>query len=313
MKITRFAPSTTGPAHLGTLYAALVAWLFARHDKGRVLLRLENLDPQRCQERFLEEMLECLDSCGMSFDEVQRQDERQEHYASVLETLRQEGRIYVCSCSRKRIRALGRQTPESGFAYDNHCRATTWDGGKYEGALRLRLDPQTCRFTDHTETAHEVVVSKLFGDPIIKRRDGAYAYHFASTLDDEASGITDVVRGRDLVWSTPPQIAIRQVLGLPIPRYHHHPLLLETHGQKLAKLHGSLPAQDVLQHLTSAQLIGNLAWLAGLLEEPTPMMPRQLISAFAWERLPRHDWLVSWHAPELRRSAVNWLSEVPGA
>ena len=306
LKITRFAPSTTGPAHLGTLFAALIAWLFARHHQGRAILRLENLDPQRCKEDFLKEMLSVLKTCGLNFDEVQRQDERIDYYRSILEDLRREGRIYVCNCSRKRIKSLGRTTPEGGFAYDNHCRTNAWKGGAHDGALRLRLDADAIQFVDHCNHPQQAVVSELFGDPIIKRRDGAFAYHFAATLDDDRSGVSDVVRGRDLVWSTPPQMAVRQVLNLPVPRYHHHPLLLESHAQKLAKLHGSLPISAILQERTPADLIGYLAWLANLIDEPLPMTPTQLINGFDWDTLPKHDWLVHWAAPELTRTAVAW-------
>lgn len=306
VKITRFAPSTTGPAHLGTLYAALIAWLFARSQGGRAILRLENLDPQRCKEAYLEEMVAILRTCGLNFDQVQRQDARTEHYQAALEGLAARDRVYVCRCSRKRTKALGQTTPEGGFGYDNHCRSNLWHGQPYEGSLRLRLDHDALSFVDHLEHRHTTIVAELFGDPIIKRRDGAFAYHFASTLDDADAGVTDVVRGRDLVWSTPPQIALRNALGLPIPQYHHHALLLESQSQKLAKLHGSLPAAQVLDHRSPEELVGLLAWLMGLLETPEAIKPDTLIATFSWQALPRHDWLVSWQPPKLSRAPVDW-------
>ena len=257
-------------------------------------------------------MLEVLDTCELNFDEVQRQDKRTDLYASVLDDLRREGRVYVCNCSRKRVKSLGQTTPEGGFAYDNHCRTNAWKGGAYDGALRLRLDADAVQFVDHCNKSQQAVVSELFGDPIIKRRDGAFAYHFAATLDDDRSGVSDVVRGRDLVWSTPPQVAVRKVLGLRIPDYHHHPLLLETHAQKLAKLHGSLPIKAILQSRSPDELIGYLAWLANLIDEPTAIKPAQLSKIFTWQALPKHDWLVQWNPPELIRTAVAWPNEAPG-
>ena len=309
MKITRFAPSTTGPAHLGTLYAALIAWLFARSHGGRAILRLENLDPQRCKETYLTEMLRILERCGLEFDEIQRQDTRIEAYREALHRLAVQGRVYACSCSRKRIRALNRPTPEGGFGYDNHCRARQWTGGQaYEGSLRLMLDDTPAMFNDATRGEQSIHVSSMFGDPIIVRRDGAFAYHFASTLDDDASMISDVVRGRDLFWSTPPQAAIRTLLGLKIPSYHHHPLLLESQSQKLAKLHGALPVESVLQYQSPEQLIGTLAWLAGLTETPTEERPLNLVERFHWDALPKHDWLIDWKPPLVQRRAISWAS-----
>lgn len=308
LKITRFAPSTTGPAHLGTLYAGLIAWLFARSQNGRVILRLENLDRQRSKEKYLEEMLEILDRCGLDFDEVQRQDERLKNYEAALHKLAQQGRVYVCSCSRKRLKALNRPTPEGGFAYDNHCRKRRWMGETYEGSLRLMLDDTPTTFTDANQGKRTLDVSKTFGDPVIVRRDGAVAYHFASTIDDDVSAVTDVVRGRDLFWSSPPQAAIREILGLRLPSYHHHPLLLESQSKKLAKLHGSLPVRSILEHQSAEELIGTLAWLAGLSPPSQAMHPGDLIDNFHWSALPQHDWLVDWEPPTVRRSAIAWPS-----
>ena len=309
MKITRFAPSTTGPAHLGTLYAALIAWLFARSEGGRAILRLENLDPQRCKETYLSEMLKILERCGLEFDAIQRQDTRIDRYKEALHNLAKQGRVYICSCSRKRLKSLNRPTPEGGYAYDNHCRTRPWTGEQtYEGSLRLILDDSPVIFNDTTRGQQKFDVSNMFGDPIIVRRDGAFAYHFASTLDDDASMVSDVVRGRDLFWSTPPQAAIRSLLGLKVPNYHHHPLLLESQSKKLAKLHGALPVESVLEYQNPEQLIGTLGWLAGLTEVPTEARPLDLVEHFNWSALPKHDWLIDWEPPRVQRTAISWAS-----
>ena len=291
------------------MYAALIAWLFARREGGRAILRLENLDPQRSKETYLSEMVKVLARCGLEFDEIQRQDTRIDGYTESLHRLADQGRVYVCSCSRKRIKSLNLPTPDGGFAYDNHCRARRWTRGEsYEGSLRLMLGDTPAIFSDATRGKQNFDVSSMFGDPIIVRRDGAFAYHFASTLDDDASMVSDVVRGRDLFWSTPPQAAIRSLLGLKVPNYYHHPLLLESQSQKLAKLHGALPVESVLQHQSPEQLIGTLAWLAGLTETPTEQRPLNLVERFHWDALPKHDWLIHWEPPHVRRTAVSWAS-----
>ncbi len=251
-------------------------------------------------------MLRTLDLCGLEFDGVQRQDQHLDLYHETLLSLQREGLIYVCECTRKDLRAANRRTPEGGFVYDNRFRNRHWDGGPYTGNLRLNLGSAPVAFQDPTFGLFSMNVDEVFGDPIVVRRDGAFSYHFASTIDDHHSHVTDVVRGRDLLWSTPPQLAIRRSLNFPAPRVHHHPLLLESQDAKLAKLHGSLPVGELLAHLSPQMLIGELAYLMGLVAEPNPCPPDALISGFDWTHLPRHDWLVEWQPPSLTRTAVDW-------
>ena len=298
----RFAPSTTGPAHPGTFLAALLCWLDARSRGARLLLRLEDLDPERSRPAFVARLPEDLAWLGLDFDAVERQSEHGERHAAALDRLAADGRLYPCACSRGALRAAGTLAPDGSARYPGTCRRRPLPARGWRASaepLRVRLEPGVV--TPREESGLDLRQAPLlvYGDPVVRRRDGAVAYHLASVVDDAAAGVTRVVRGRDLAPSTALQLALRRLLGLPEPSYRHHLLLLEERGEKLAKLHGAVGADALRRALGARELCGFLAAAAGLLPAPAPVAPAELLSTFSWDRVEPRDAIVRWSEPAL--------------
>lgn len=227
--ISRFAPSTTGEAHPGTLLSALLVWLDARARGGRVLLRLEDLDTTRVRAAWAAQLREACAWLGLEWDEVVVQSDRGAAHAAALDALAAAGRLYPCTCSRA-ARSGGRRAPDGSWAYENTCRARPLPPGGWRAsadALRARLDDEPIALVDEGGLDLSQAPARDMGDPIVRRRDGVVAYQLAVVVDDGAAAITDVVRGRDIAPSTATQVALQRLLGLPTPRYRHHLLLLE--------------------------------------------------------------------------------------
>lgn len=289
--ISRFAPSTTGEAHPGTLLSALLVWLDARSRDGRVLLRLEDLDTTRVKAVWAEQLRDACAWLGLDWDDVIVQSERRAAHERALDALAAGGHLYACACSRAQ-RAGGRRAPDGGWAYPNTCRArvvTEWRGAS---AIRARLPDDRIELVDDLGIDLSQTPALEMGDPIVLRKDGVVAYQLAVVVDDHDAGITDVVRGRDIAPSTATQVMLQRLLGIPTPRYKHHFLLLEAQREKLSKLHGSIPFTQLRERYDARGLSSALATLANL----GTGTPRELLPAFAWARVPREDVLVRWDA-----------------
>jgi glutamyl-tRNA synthetase/glutamyl-Q tRNA(Asp) synthetase len=302
---SRFAPSTTGRAHPGTLLAALLAWLDARSRGGEILLRLEDLDRERTKPGFVDAMQADLEWFGLDWEGVSRQSQQLDRYEAKLEELVDAGRVYACDCSRSQIRASGQRAPDGSHRYAGRCRDRRVAAGDWRRTalpLRLRLDAGHVIVEDESGLDLSGDPAALFGDPILRRRDGAYAYHFTSVLDDQATGIDRIVRGRDLAPSTTLQAGLRQLFGFAIPQYRHHALLLEAAGDKLSKLHGAVDIEALARRYDAVQLCGLLAEIVGLVPPNTRCRPAELVSAFDWSRVAREDVALEWTVKEgLRR------------
>jgi glutamyl/glutaminyl-tRNA synthetase len=302
--ISRFAPSTTGEAHPGTLLSALLVWLDARSRGGRVLLRLEDLDTARARAGWAEQLREACAWLGLDWDEVVVQSDRGGAHAAALDALAAAGRLYPCTCSRAAVaRRRGRRAPDGSWAYENTCRARPLPPGGWRAsadALRARLDDGPRSLVDEGGLDLSQVPARDVGDPIVRRRDGAIAYQLAVVVDDAAAGITDVVRGRDIAPSTATQVALQRLLGLPTPRYRHHLLLLEPAGTpgepggKLAKLHGSLPFTQLRARHGGPELCGRLAYAAEIIDRPIACAPAELVAGFDWARVRTRDRVARW-------------------
>ena len=295
--VSRFAPSTTGEAHPGTLLSALLVWLDARASGGRALLRLENLDHTRCRPAWQAKLVDDLAWLGLTWDEVVDQSHRAADHAAALDRLAAAGRLYACGCSR-RDRAGGHRAPDGGWAYDNRCRERGLppDGWRAPGAtVRLRLDdgPVALRDLGGLDLSQDPAAE--MGDPVVVRRDGVIAYQLVVVVDDAASGVTRVVRGRDLATSTATQVRIHQALALTPPAYRHHLLLVADEGGKLAKLHGSIPSSRLRTRHDAASLVGVLAHGCGLTPTPAPTTPAALVAGFDWARVFADDRRAAWH------------------
>jgi glutamyl/glutaminyl-tRNA synthetase len=308
-QVSRFAPSTTGPAHPGTLLAALLAWLDARSRGARLLLRLEDLDPERCRPAFSARMRDDLAWLGLDFDAVEEQHAFAERHAAALDRLAARGALYPCACSRGSLREEAAPAPDGSLRYPNRCRGRALPAGGWREArepLRAELPPG--RVTPRDEGGLHLAQDPALemGDPVVRRRDGSVAYQLAVVVDDAASGVTRVVRGRDLAPSTATQLALGRLLGLPEPAYRHHLLLLEEHGGKLAKLHGGVGADALRGAYAAPSLAGFLAHAAGLHARATPATPRELLAGFDWARVATRDRVVRWTGAALE------LIEEPG-
>ncbi|MGE8179645.1 tRNA glutamyl-Q(34) synthetase GluQRS [Pseudomonas fluorescens] len=231
--IGRFAPTPSGHLHFGSLVAALASYLDARSVGGRWLLRMEDLDPPREEPGAQAAILKALESYGFEWDgEMVRQSDRHDAYAQVLNQLFNHGLAYACTCSRKKL------APYHGI-YPGLCRNA--GHAREDAAIRLRVPELEYHFTDRVQGEYRQHLGREVGDFVIRRRDGLYAYQLAVVLDDAWQGITDIVRGADLLDSTPRQLYLQELLGLPQPRYLHLPLITQPDGNKLGKSYRSPP------------------------------------------------------------------------
>jgi len=231
--VGRFAPTPSGFLHFGSLVAALASWLDARAVNGRWLLRMEDTDPPREMPGARDAILRTLEGYGLHWDgQVVYQSQRHAAYADVVEHLFRQGLAYACTCSRKQLEG-------SNGIYPGTCRNA---GHAREGAaIRLRVPELSYRFDDRVQGPFAQHLGREVGDFIIQRRDGLYAYQLAVVLDDAWQGVTDIVRGADLLDNTPRQLYLQELLGFPQPRYLHIPLLIQPDGHKLGKSYRSPP------------------------------------------------------------------------
>jgi glutamyl-Q tRNA(Asp) synthetase len=268
----RFAPSPTGPLHLGSLVAAAASWLFARCAGGRWLVRMEDLDTPRVVGGSADEILRALERYALTWDgEVVYQSRRIPLYDDALQQLRARGRVFDCACSRADL--------AEDAIYPGTCR----DGipaGRAPRAVRFRGNHQVIAFDDLLRGRNERVID----DFIVKRADGIFAYQLAVVVDDAAQNVTQVVRGADLLDSTPRQIALQQALGYPTPEYAHVPLVLAPDGTKLGKRDGALPLELLDEKRVGESLRDALAYLAIDVE---PSTPREMLAAALTQMLRR--------------------------
>jgi len=302
MDRSRFAPTTSGPAHPGTLVAGVLAWLDARSRGARFGLRLEDIDPVRCTPAHAAELRTALAWLGLDWDEEWLQTDSRPAHEAALDRLEAEGLLYPCECSRSEIARVGVSAADGGWRYTGRCRARELPRGGWravDGAVRLRLPEGRIELCDESglELSQDPLVA--MGDPVLRRRDGAIAYHLAVVVDDAAAGITRIVRGRDLATSTATHVALQRALGLPTPAYRHHFLLLEKMGGKLAKLHGAVGWRELAAVYDGPALCGLLARLAGLRSDARPTTPRELVADFDWARVRGADLVVHWTGDSL--------------
>lgn len=303
MQIGRFAPSTTGPAHPGTLLAALLCWLDARSLSAQLLLRLEDLDPERCRPEWTEAMLRDLAWLGLDFDRVEVQSDAGARHHDALDRLAAQGRLYPCRCSRSLLRNTAVPAPDGGLRYPGTCRERALpEGGWRESGdpLRARLPTGPIEIGDESGDHLSQDPAAEMGDPVVRRRDGQVAYQLAGVVDDAHAGVTRIVRGRDLAASTATQVALQQLLELPRPIYRHHLLLLEQQGGgKLAKLHGAVDIGVLREHYDAEALCGVLAHAAGLAPSMQPTTPTALLEGFDWNRVAVPDRVMHWNRERL--------------
>ena len=297
----RFAPSPSGRLHAGNLLSAMLAWLDARSVGAAVLFRMEDLDPARSRPEYAEAIARDLRRCGLDWDEGwpepgYAQSERSEIYRAVFEDLREKGLVYPCFCTR--ADRLAASAPHPGESGPRSCRCARMTRREREAlitagrrpAWRVRVRTEDIAFCDAHYGPYEQKAADI-EDFIIRRADGVYAYQLAVTTDDRLMGVTRVVRGRDLLASTPRQIYLLRQMGGTVPVYAHGPLLTEKeHPEgKLSKRLGSCDTEHLLARMTPEALIGELAAACGLLERTEAVRPAELIAAFSWDKITREN------------------------
>ena len=296
-ELGRFAPTPSGRMHLGNVFSGLMAWLSARSGGGAMLLRIEDLDTLRCSAGNADLVRRDLEWLGLDWDyEQPPQSTRSEYYDTILSCLAEAGEVYPCWCTRGDLK----NAPNAPHASDGHpiypgtCRGLSErerrDRMRLKAPLwRLRVPEETVRFTDGIFGLYEEDLAKECGDFILRRVDGVYAYQLAVTADDIDAGVTQVVRGRDLLSSTPRQMYIYRLLGAKSPRYFHVPLLTAPDGRRLSKRDRDLDLGVLRERYTASELIGLLACAAGLTDRPEPCTPRELLSVYSPEKIPKAD------------------------
>lgn len=300
----RFAPSPSGRMHLGNLFSFLLAWLSVRHEGGSLVLRIEDLDPVRCLPAHAWQLMEDLEWLGLTWDEggdgaSYWQSNRGRLYAGAFARLEERGLTYPCFCSRLQrlneaphIHAVSPSCPCAGFTPEEAAAHTAEKAPSY----RVRVPRKTVSFVDGLQGPYSQDLATECGDFPIKRADGAWAYQLAVVVDDAAMGVTQVVRGRDLLSSTPRQLWLYEALGLPAPAFYHVPLLLAPDGRRLAKRDADLDMGALRRRYTPGELLGLLAQMAGQQDSPGPVAARALAERFDWAKVPRENITV---APEL--------------
>lgn len=299
----RFAPSPTGRMHLGNVFAALISWLSARKEGGKWILRIEDLDPQRSRidhARLIEDDLAWL---GLDWDEggvdgkgpngPYCQSMRGEIYKEALEKLQATGLTYPCFCTRADIMATQAPHESDGrVVYAGTCRPSCLGGtfdeatvDRPERAIRLYVPDKDMTFTDKLYGSQTVNLAAHCGDFVLRRADGAWAYQLAVVVDDALMGVTEVVRGADLLLSSAQQIYLYDLLGYPAPQFAHVPLLCNEKGIRLSKRDSSLSMEELRKEYTPSHLIGQLAYIAGILPEPFPISARGLLPLFSWSAI----------------------------
>lgn len=290
----RFAPSPTGRMHLGNVFSALLSWLSARAQGGTWLLRIEDIDPQRSRHEYADMLMDDLQWLGLEWDgKPCWQSQRGDIYARYLQQLTEAGLIYPCYCTRADI--LATQAPHESdgrIVYKGTCRNLPPGTHTGPAALRMKVPDEgrgIVTFTDGHYGTHTVDLTTQCGDFIVRRKDGAWAYQLAVVVDDALMGINEVVRGRDLLLSSPQQIYLAQQLGFTPPRFTHLPLLCNTAGQRLSKRDKSLDMGCLRQRFTPNQIIGLLAHAAGLQPTPDAVSVQSLVKTFSWNKVVTAD------------------------
>ncbi len=304
MKTGRFAPTPSGRLHLGNIFCALLAWASVKSQGGRVLLRIEDLDLERSPRAFADQLESDLQWLGMVFDEggssggphqPYYQSERFELYETLLHQVEKAAEIYPCFCSRASLHAASAPHLSDGrILYPGTCYGlppeTVQEKKKHRlPACRVHVPDKTISFTDGVQGNVSAFLPRDCGDFVIRRADGVFAYQFAVVADDGLMGVNQVVRGRDLLESTPIQIWLFETLGFPVPEFFHVPLLLDPVGNRLSKRDAALNLSALRERFQPEDIIGLLAFLAGQIPKWEKITLPELAGIFQWGKVPKDD------------------------
>lgn len=285
--VGRFAPTPSGRMHLGNVFAALIAWLSVRSRNGSLVLRMEDLDTQRTSEEFAQVLRDDLRWLGLHWDEeTEPQSRRSQAYDRYFQQLLEEGLLYPCYCTRSQLHNVNAPHLSDGtYVYAGTCRNLTNPPKDRLPAWRVMVPDREYRVDDLCQGLFRQNLSTDCGDFVVRRADGCYVYQLAVTVDDGEAGVTEVVRGMDLLGSAPRQMYLQGLFGFATPVYGHVPMLLAPDGRRLSKRDRDLDLGQLRLRLKPEELLGKLAAAAGLLERYEPISAKELAGEFSWEKL----------------------------
>ena len=297
-QIGRFAPSPSGRMHLGNVFSAMLAWLSIRSCGGTLVLRIEDLDPDRCRPAYADTLKRDLEWLGLTWDTEQTpQSLRGEAYREMFSRLEEQGLIYPCYCSRTELHAASAPHASDGTVlYAGTCRNLTPSerAAKTKAPCwRVRVPDEDVSFTDGVQGEYTQNLAHGCGDFILRRADGVYAYQLAVVTDDAEAGVTQVVRGSDLLSSTPRQIWLQRQLGFPKPDYYHVPLLVAPDGRRLSKRERDLDMGALRERYTPQALLGLLAHACGLLSHSEAVRADELAKEFSWRMVRKENIVIA--------------------
>lgn len=290
--VGRFAPTPSGRMHLGNVFAALIAWLSVKSRGGSLILRMEDLDTQRTSAEFAQVLRDDLRWLGLHWDEeTQPQSCRGKVYEGYFEKLRDLGLLYPCYCTRSQLHSVNAPHLSDGtYVYPGTCRGLTPEQRQSfdrAPAWRVRVPDRVWTVMDMAQGEYRENLATDCGDFVVRRADGVFVYQLAVTVDDGESGVTEVVRGMDLLSSAPRQMYLQELLGFDHPAYGHVPMLLAPDGRRLSKRDRDLDLGVLRQRLFAEELLGVLAHSAGLMEKAEAVSAKELATVFSWEKLRR--------------------------
>ena len=288
--VGRFAPTPSGRMHLGNVFAALIAWLSVRSRDGEMVLRMEDLDTQRTSAEFAEILRDDLRWLGLTWDrETPAQSRRSAVYDNYFEILRKKGLLYPCYCTRSQLHSVNAPHLSDGtYVYPGTCRNLT-EGERAAfhraPAWRVVVPDRVWTVEDKIQGTYRCNLATECGDMVVRRADGVYVYQLAVTVDDGEAGVTEVVRGMDLLSSAPRQMYLQELFGFPHPEYAHVPMLLAPDGRRLSKRDRDLDLGILRQRLSREALLGVLAFAAGLIDQEVSVSLKELTKEFSWKKL----------------------------
>ncbi len=298
--IGRFAPTPSGRMHLGNAFSYHLAWLSARSEGGEVILRMEDLDTLRCTPEYAESIRQDLLWLGLPWDrESPPQRERTEAYEAALDLLRSRANVFPCWCTRGSLNLVNAPHATDGHPiHPASCRLRSEEERKRmmkkaPPAWRLEAPDETVSFRDGVFGPYSENLKRDCGDFVLRRADGVFVYQLAVVVDDGEAGVTQVVRGCDLLSSTPRQLWLYRLLGYDAPVYRHVPMLTDREGRKLSKRDADLDLGELRKRRTPEELVGFLACRCGLLDREEPVSAAELVGDFSWDKIRKEDIVIA--------------------
>ena len=285
--VGRFAPTPSGRMHLGNVFAALMAWLSVKSRGGHLILRMEDLDTQRTSKEFAQTLRDDLRWLGLTWDlETEPQSRRSDTYDRYFELLREKDLLYPCYCTRSQLHNVNAPHLSDGtYVYPGTCRNLTNLPLGRKPSWRVKVPDRIWTFRDLGQGDFSQNLMTDCGDFVVRRADGCYVYQLAVVVDDGEAGVTEVVRGLDLLGNSPRQMYLQELFGFPHPEYGHVPMLLAPDGRRLSKRDRDLDLGELRKRITAEGLIGKLACSAGLIDRDIPISATELAGEFSWDKL----------------------------